>query len=81
MAMADVPMILAIQAVKLSDPPLPIHLSATTMLATIGYGCFMKPSSTCRHEMTFCSRVPAAKIKTLNKALITAVNLKYCSQE
>ena len=86
LVMYDIPMKLATNAVKLSDPPLPAHLSATTMLATIGYGCFMKPSSTSRHELTFWSRVPPAnirsvKIKTLNKALISAVNSKYCSEE
>jgi hypothetical protein len=48
-----IPMILVTHAVKLSDPALPTILSATTMLATIGYGCFMKPSSTSRHELTF----------------------------
>ena len=53
LVMFDIPMILAIHVVKLSYPPLPAYLSATTMLATIGYGCFMKPSSTSRHELTF----------------------------
>jgi len=53
LVMSDIPMILEIRAVKLSDPPLPALLSATTMLATIVYGCFMKPSSTLRQELTF----------------------------
>jgi len=63
LVMSDVPMILVTHAVKLSGPPLPAHLSATTVLATIGYGCFMKPSSTSRREMTFWSRVPPANIR------------------
>jgi hypothetical protein len=49
----DIPMILVIHAAKLSVPPLPTYLSATTILATTGYGCFMKLSSTSRHELTF----------------------------
>ena len=63
LVMFDIPMIQATHAVKLSDPPLPAHLSATTMLATIGCGCFMKLSSTSRHELTFWSRVPPANIR------------------
>jgi hypothetical protein len=51
--MFDIPMILATHAVKFSVPTLPTYLSATTMLSTIGYGCFMKPSRTSRHELTF----------------------------
>jgi hypothetical protein len=51
--MFDIPMILATHEVKLSVPPLPSYLSATTMLATTGYGCFMRLSSTSRHELTF----------------------------
>jgi hypothetical protein len=53
LVMFDIPMIVATHAVKLSDPPLPAHFSATTILDTTGYGCFMKPSSTSRHELTF----------------------------
>ena len=64
LVMFDIPMILAIHAVKFSYAPLPAHLSATTMLATIGYGCFMKPSSTTRHEMTFSNRVPPANMRS-----------------
>ena len=63
LVMFHIPMIPAIRAVKLSDPPLPAHLSATTMLATIGCGCFMNLSSTSRHELTFWSRVPPANIR------------------
>ena len=53
LVMFDIPMIQATHAVKLSAPPLPAHFSATTMLATIGCDCFMKLSSTSRHELTF----------------------------
>ena len=63
LVMFDLPIILATHTVKLSDPPLPTLLSATTKLATIGYGCFMKPSSTSRHELTFWSPLPPANIR------------------
>ena len=53
-----VPKILLTQSTMLQDPELPPLFSATTMLATTGYDCVMKPFSTSRQEDIFCGSVP-----------------------
>jgi hypothetical protein len=52
----------------LSDPALLPHFSATTMLATTGHDCFMKPFSTSRHEEIFCGIVPPLTTKAVHYA-------------